>query len=242
MHIKESKNKDLHPLSINFKKQQRFNLNQMELTDLILFEYLIMRYSNNGFKEFYSSDDKIYNDTGLKRTKLSKGREKFIKIGLLEVIVKGMPAIQFYNLDYSFLLKNLHLFYRDEFVNDVRIQLLNYKTKKTNDYSLTRKEEKNVKEIINQLEIIYLNTGIKDNIKKFKSKNDIRILKLIYTLSNIYSNDQIMKSFENYTYAILKGKLEHPEDILKHFTSQNKYDNDNFTTLEHWLNIGYVRY
>jgi hypothetical protein len=49
--FKKAKEKDLHPLSINIKKLQRFNFETMEITDIVVFEYLVLMYMLYGFKE-----------------------------------------------------------------------------------------------------------------------------------------------------------------------------------------------
>lgn len=139
---KKYKSKDLHPLSLNIIKRKRFNYFNVDYSEILFFEWLIVYSSRYGFKEFYRSNANIYKDIGLKRAKIERARNKFKKLGFLKTEVKGVPAVQHYLIEFDILLNCLDNIYKNEFIDEMRECFVDfYNIKKTNGEKQNLKKE-----------------------------------------------------------------------------------------------------
>lgn len=102
------KKEDKHPLAINALKLQRYNFNYFNCEEVVLFEYLVVK--GMSFKtrdEFFHSTSTITNETGIKKHSLNTIIEKFKKLGIIEVVVKGMPRVKYFKVIYPKIIELL---------------------------------------------------------------------------------------------------------------------------------------
>lgn len=107
------KKEDKHPLAINALKLQRYNFNYFNCEEVVLFEYLVVK--GMSFKtrdEFFHSTTTITNETGIKKHSLNTIIEKFKKLGIIEVVVKGMPRVKYFKVIYPKIIELLPNIYQ----------------------------------------------------------------------------------------------------------------------------------
>lgn len=187
------KNKDLHPLSINISKLQKYDFTKFSIDEILLFEYLILYSSFCGFKEFYRSNSNILRDINLKRSRLEKAKKKFIKLGFLKIEIKGLPAVTYYFIDYNILITKLDSIYKPEYIKEIISNLKEfYKNKKTKKVN----ENTNTYKTLDNLKIDYLNnTPLVNEICKIKRIDLSRLKSYLTTfINNLKTQDQTAKS------------------------------------------------
>lgn len=105
--------------SINIIKLQCFDFNRIDIETAVILEWFVVKYISFGFKEFYYSQRRIQDETGVKRKKFERIISYFKDNNLLATRLSGVPPVTFYTLKFknltreSFLLK----FYRQEYMD-----------------------------------------------------------------------------------------------------------------------------
>lgn len=102
---------------INFPTWEKFNLDFLTNDGVVLFQYLVFHCQNNA--EWTHSDEAIKEELGLKRSRLSALRKKFIEAGILETrIVENQykNKVTAYRLNFTALSKpeKIRLIYRQK--------------------------------------------------------------------------------------------------------------------------------
>jgi hypothetical protein len=92
---------DRNPTCVNILKLQRYNFKFLSLEEVIFFEYLVVKAKAFGFGQFYHSTETISGETGIKRTKLDTIIQKFERLGILQVEVKGFPKVKHFKVDFE---------------------------------------------------------------------------------------------------------------------------------------------
>jgi hypothetical protein len=155
VYISSSANKkDENPLSINFRKFQKYNPAYFDKDEIILFEYLILMAKTFG-NRFYKSTVQIFQDTNLKRAIVEKRLERFVSLGFLAIHVEGMPPVKHFEIDFIALYRLLpHLYkadYLDETQADMIIRFVEF-CKPFADLSKQKNINKNINKHIKQEE------------------------------------------------------------------------------------------
>ena len=136
---------DLHPLSINFGKEKRFNKNFDAIT-IKYFEYIIYKFWTFGFNEFYHSDKTISENLRIGITRVKTIREKLIQLELINCEVKKRidnSETHFYNIDFDNLLNKLDILYKPEYIDFMKESYIDYFN--SNNYTKFKTENKSNK-------------------------------------------------------------------------------------------------
>lgn len=106
------KDKGFNPFCLNFRKLQQYRLQDISIEEVIMFEYFMMLAQSFGYKEFYHTQKKIIEETGLKRAKIESVIDKFVKAGILSVETKGFPLKQHFHVKIPVIMTILPNIYQ----------------------------------------------------------------------------------------------------------------------------------
>lgn len=122
---------NIHPLGIqiNFPTWEKFNLDNLTNDGVVLFQYLVHHCRHN--PEWTHSDNDLHEELGLKRTRLTTLRKKFIDAGILQTrIIRNQydNKITAYRLNFAEIakLEKLKLIYREKTPKGEPINLSEY--------------------------------------------------------------------------------------------------------------------
>jgi hypothetical protein len=106
------KNREFNPFCLNFRKLQQYRLDAIPIEQVILFEYFMMLAQSFGYREFYHTQSKIIEETGLKRAKIEKVVSIFEGAGILSVETKGFPLKQHFKVNIPKVIELLPNIYQ----------------------------------------------------------------------------------------------------------------------------------
>lgn len=107
------KKEDKHPLAINALKLQRYNFSFFDCEEVVLFEYLVVK--GMSFKtrlDFFHSTATITKETGIKKHSIETILSKFIRLGIIDIVVKGMPRVKHFIIIYPKIIELLPNIYQ----------------------------------------------------------------------------------------------------------------------------------
>lgn len=217
---------DIHPLSLNFKKFQRYNFEVLSIEDVIFFEYILICFVSFGYKEFYKSDIQILKDTNIKRTRLRGAKQKFESMGILSITVKkikGNPPIQYYIFNPKILLIKLENIYLKEYCESMMIYFFSFLNNNL-VYDLTEDDQAYINSLIFEMENIYRSVYQLRGIKLLNDKltcNNYGYKGLIKLINEI-GYQELLKSFENLIHNIINGNAK-PKNVLNYFITSGKH-------------------
>lgn len=228
--------RDTHPLAINFKKLQKYKLNEVKIDEITFFEWLIIKHKSMGEREqFYYQQHRVLEEIGLRPARFRAIRKKFQELGL-DYEVKGDKNIAHYGLTQEFIESAVNEFVRVEFRNATIKQILELKVRHHRE--LSKKEEQRVEGLISELKKHY-HIRVREAIRN-PHKADIELTiphndKTIYQLSVLmkrYSDSAIVDSFIAYTDGVIEGD-QNPKHVLNNFTTYNTETNS-FPVFDHY--------
>ncbi len=91
--------KEIIPFAVYIKELQQYNFDFFSLEEVVFFEYLIIK-AQSFKREFFHSSATIEKETGIKRSKLKAIINKFEKLGIVKVEVKGFPLVKYFIVDF----------------------------------------------------------------------------------------------------------------------------------------------
>ena len=103
--------KKFHPLAVNIMNLQKYNLNDLTLQEVILFDYFVIKGKSFKFKEFYYCTRKICVETGIKKHSVEKILKKFEELKILNIRRYGMPVTKYFIVDYQSIAEQLPVLY-----------------------------------------------------------------------------------------------------------------------------------
>lgn len=109
----KSKKEDKHPLAINALKLQRYNFSFFDCEEVVLFEYLVVK--GMSFKtrlDFFHSTATITKETGIKKHSIETILNKFKNLGIIDIVVKGMPRVKHFIIIYPKIIELLPNIYQ----------------------------------------------------------------------------------------------------------------------------------
>ncbi|MBD5375455.1 MAG: hypothetical protein HDR77_08265 [Bacteroides sp.] len=223
-----------YPMAVNVIRLQAYLLPPDEA---VFFDWLMVKAAAFGFKPFYYSYKRIYEELRINRTRLDTILRKFVEMGIVEISVKGdalaRTKVTHFNVSLECVLNNL-----PQIINAQDTEYFEYwrsflsngmsgkKSKKPTKTAMKLAEEafsELVKMYNNRIKM-YNNgelTGEKPKRKMRETslpKSDSRMKKIAY-LTQMHGTRAVCYSFTAFADAVLKGDIgcAHPLDyFLKH--------------------------
>ena len=206
---------DKNPLAVNIRKLQRYNFNFFTLEEVVFFEYLVVKAPLFKFKEFYHSTYTIDKEIGIKRNKLESIINKFGKMGLLKVEVKGFPKVKHFTVNFEKIRFFLPKIYQSDengkLSADMNKLLVDYYNPLVETYQKKNINKETIKETLKK-EYIESDTGWNSFTNNFLEK--IRINKKEYNLSDAaikYDEQALYQTYKTYG----DDAIPYLEDFLK---------------------------
>jgi hypothetical protein len=109
--IAKQENKDI-PIGIFVQKFMEFNFDYLSTEESVFFNYLVVKGQAFKFKEFFHSSETIFNETGIKRKSLESIIKRFEELGIIKVVIKGMPKVKFFGVNYEKISELVPRIYR----------------------------------------------------------------------------------------------------------------------------------
>lgn len=196
MSMKAYNKKDKHPLAINVLKLQRYNFEFLSTAEVVFFEYIVVK--GMAFKsrsDFFHSSETIRKETGIKKCALRTIINRFVKLEIIEVEVRGFPSVKHFKVNYP------------------KIFGLRDKIYQLEDYGkLSDEFEQQLTDYFLPLIDNYLKKNINKNNEKEKKKKDINDNALEGDISSFNK----FLSFNKYKYHIHGNALKYEkEDLIK---------------------------
>ena len=192
---------DKNPLAVNIRKLQRYNFNFFSLEEVVFFEYLVVKAPLFKFQEFYHSTATIAKEIGIKRSKLESIINKFGKMGLLKVEVKGFPKVKHFTVNFekiSFYLPQIYQSAENGKLSaDMSKLLVDFYNVLVDSYKQKYSNKETIKE--SKIENLECDAGWKTLTKIFLEK--IREYKKQYNLSEAaikYDENALYQSYKTY--------------------------------------------
>lgn len=113
-----------NPLSVRFKVLEQYDFTKLVIDEVVFFEWLVLKRSSFGSEKFSCQQQRIINEIGIRRRRLTTIKNKFIDLYGLESETEGKKNITHFTVKDLFLKK----FVEDNIQVDLQKDLI-YKLK-----------------------------------------------------------------------------------------------------------------
>lgn len=228
---------DEHPLAINFKKLQRYDMKKASIDEITFFEWLILKQKIFGDENpFFYQNRRAMEEVGIKRSRLESIKSKFVDYGLI-VEPKGILNTTHYHVQYEFISNyvddHVLLQHREEYLNQITtINFRGIDQLSEDEYDKTTTLIDQLNELYNQRRHAYNRLNGEVLVLNVKMDYDNKTIYQLNKMRLKYNEDTIFTTFSSFIDALLDER-DHTTHILNNFSS---YDNhlDKFPVLSYY--------
>lgn len=210
---------DKNPMAVNIRKLQRYNFSFFTLEEVVFFEYLVVKAPLFKFREFYHSTATVAKEIGIKRSKLASIINKFGKMGMLKVEIKGFPKVKHFTVNFEKIRFFLPQIYQSaengKLSADMSKLLVDFYNSLVENYKKKNINKETIKET--------LKNENKDNDAGWIAFADIFLEKIRLIKKELNLSDLAIKFDEQALYQTYKSYGEDTISYLAEFLSKNTF-------------------
>ncbi len=230
-----------HPLCLNFKVLAQYDLTKLSIDEVVFFEWLVLKRNFFGDEKFFYQQQRVIDEIGIKRRRLTTIKAKFIDEYCLETETEGKQNITHFSVKNIFISNFVEENIKEEHKNDLLFRLLNFQFK-GDVQNLTKAQESYVLQLINDLINIY-NTAREQETERNQDRglshtelphNKTTKMQLARLLK-AYDFQSIKYSFKAFAESLIANQ-DHTYHVLNNFSTYKK-ENESFPVFERYLEI-----
>ena len=123
--MKNDENKVVsHPLCVNFKTLAQYDMNKINIDEIVFFEWLNVKRLSFGEDEFFYQNKRVIDELGIKRYRLDGIKKKLQQLGLV-IEQKGNNNTSHYLVTPEFIETCVNEYVHTEYRRNTLEQLLN---------------------------------------------------------------------------------------------------------------------